>query len=83
MAAGTARPWYRGTGAARPWRHCKARAGHAARPRRNAQAGHTRAARMRVLDRAFCACLSPTVAPHPQIDLVKAAAVSTVGPQVQ
>ena len=33
---------------------------------------------MRFLDRASFACLPPTVAPHLQITLVEAAAVSTV-----
>ena len=51
---------------------------HARAARPWAQAGHTRAARIRFLDRASFACLPPTVAPHPQIDIVEAAAVSTV-----
>ena len=35
------------------------------------------------IDHATFACLPPNVAPHPKIDLVEAAAVSTVGPLVQ
>ena len=78
VATGAARPWYRGRRRGAAVAALQGPRLTCCTPAQQGPSRAYRAARMRFLDRTSFACLLPTVAPHPQIDLVEAAAVSTV-----